>query len=40
MFKSWGPQHKKDVELLEWIQKRAMKVIRGLEHCSHVERLR
>ena len=28
----WGPQHKKDMELLEWIQKRAMKMIRGLEH--------
>ncbi|KAK4818522.1 hypothetical protein QYF61_014358 [Mycteria americana] len=35
----WGPQSKKDMDLLEWIQWRAMK-IRGMEHLSHEERLR
>jgi len=32
----WGPQHKKDVELLERVQK----VIRGLEQLHHEDRLR
>ena len=36
----WGPQHKKDIDLLEWVQKRAMKIIRRLEHLSYEERLR
>ena len=32
---AWGPQHKNDVELLEQSQRRASKMIRGLEHlCS------
>jgi len=35
----WGPQHKNDVELLDWAQMRATKMIRGLEHVCPEERL-
>lgn len=36
----WGPQNKKDVELLEQTEKRVMKMIKGLEHLSYGGRLR
>ena len=37
---TWISQHKKDAELLEWVQRRASKMIRGLEHLSCKEKLR
>ena len=36
----WGPQHKKDMDLLKQVQRRATKMIRGMEHLSYEERLR
>jgi len=35
-----GPQHEKEAELLEQVQRRVTKMIRGLEHLSCEERLR
>ena len=37
---AWGLQYKKDAELLEQVQRRAIKMIRGLEHLSYEKRLR
>ena len=39
-FQLSSPQHKKDMDLLERVQRRAMKMIRGLEHVSYEDRLR
>ena len=36
----WSPQHKKDMELLEQIQRRATKMITGLEHLRCEDKLR
>ncbi|GAB0178452.1 hypothetical protein GRJ2_000310500 [Grus japonensis] len=36
----WGPQYRRDMELLERVQRRAMKLIRGLEQLSYEDRLR
>ena len=35
----WSPQHKKDMELLDQVQRSAMKMIRGLEHPPCEDRL-
>ena len=37
---AWGPQYRKDVELLEQVQRSAAKMIRGLQQFSYEERLR
>ena len=37
---SWGSQHKKDMKLLEQVQRRSMKMIRGLEYLPYEDRLR
>ncbi|GAB0185573.1 hypothetical protein GRJ2_001022600 [Grus japonensis] len=36
----WGPQYRRDMELLEQVQRRATKMIGGMEHLSCEDRLR
>jgi len=36
----WSPQHKKGMDVLDRVQRRATKVIRGLEYLSYEDRLR
>jgi len=37
---AWGPRYRQDAELLEWVQRRATKIIKGLECLSDEESLR
>ena len=36
----WGPQNKIDIKLLEWVQRRAMTIIRQLVYLPYKDRLR
>ena len=36
----WSPQHNKDMDVLERVQRKDTKMIRGLEHFSYEDRLR
>ncbi|GAB0204325.1 mitochondrial enolase superfamily member 1 [Grus japonensis] len=36
----WGPRYRRDMELLKRVQRRATKLIRGMEHLSCEDRLR
>ena len=36
----WRPQYRRDVDLLECVQRRATKMVQGMEHLSYGDRLR
>ena len=36
----WDPHYKKEIKALERVQRRTMKLVRGMEHKSYGEQLR
>ncbi|PKU47323.1 hypothetical protein llap_2348 [Limosa lapponica baueri] len=36
----WAPHYRKDIEILEQVQRREMKLVKGLENKSYEEQLR